>query len=157
MNMAELTAAEKAASAKADLEAKNKALAGKFMDQSYDWVETLVHKTWLPNASSGKVVGSVLEGTSGDAPVEHMVNLVRRAVYAHENRPILAWAPQAEYRMYDRVKGADDMVYIVETPGVSGAKFGDGRGTVVMTLEDPQPVAEKAEMASEGPSNKATE
>ena len=141
--MAELTPAEQAAAAKAALEAKNAALAGKFMDQDYDWVETLVQKTWLPSASSGKVVGSVLEGISVDAPVEQMVNIVRRAYFAHENRPILKWTPKTEYRMGDRVQTSDDKVYVVEAPGMSGASLGGNGATVQLKLEDPQPEAAK--------------
>ncbi|MHB8577191.1 MAG: hypothetical protein ACYDCQ_17910 [Dehalococcoidia bacterium] len=134
---------DKVAEAKAAAEAKNKALAGKFMDPQYDWVEALVHKTWLPIATSGKVVGSVLESIAGDAPVEHMVNIVRRAVHAHENRPVVDWAPNTAYLALARVKGPEGKVYCVDAPGTSGTQFAETAvgSTLVLKLEDPQPAA----------------
>ncbi len=148
--MAELTPAEQIAADKAALAAKNKALEGNFMDPQYDGVETLVQKTWLPSAQAGKVVGSVLAGMSGDPPVEQMVNIVRRAYFAHENRPVLTWTPSTEYRLGDRVQGPDKKVYDVIEPGTSGATFvvDPAIGTTVrFKLEDPQPASAKPTVA----------
>jgi hypothetical protein len=109
-----------------------------FQDPHYDWVDNVVQNDWLPNAAIGKIVGSVLARVPSDSPVEHIVNVVRRAYFAHFNRPITPWMPYKEYRFGDRVE-MDGKVYSAETTGVSGPKFMPDDLKLPFKLEDPQP------------------
>lgn len=60
------------------------------MTADYDWVESEVHSRWLANALPGRVVADALSRIPADSPEDHVVNVVRRAYYAHRTRPVKA-------------------------------------------------------------------
>lgn len=54
-----------------------------YMSSTYDWVEDETRGRWLPNALHGRVIGHMLSRIPADSPLEHILNVVRRAYHAH--------------------------------------------------------------------------